>query len=109
MLLRISSIFLLSFWGTLLTAQNNFKGIVISTQDNQPLAGVTVSVANNPIAITDSKGAFSFSDSNTKAYLVFTYVGYKTFSGSFISDTNNIISLNKVSFGVAVTKTKSTF
>ncbi|WP_301922863.1 TonB-dependent receptor domain-containing protein [Ferruginibacter sp.] len=94
MLLRFISIFLLSFWGTLLTAQNNFKGIVISTQDNQPLAGVTVSVANNPIAITDSIGAFSFSDSNTKAYLVFTYVGYTTFSGSFISDTNNIISLN---------------
>ena len=54
-------IFLFSFSGSRLMAQNNFKGIVLSAENDQPLAGVTISVANKPVAVTDEAGVFQFS------------------------------------------------
>ena len=69
-------IFLLGFSGTLLMAQNNFKGVVVSVENDLPLAGVTISVANMPIAVTDEEGMFQFSDSSAKVSVGFSYVGY---------------------------------
>ena len=73
---KFTVIFLLGFSGTLLMAQNNFKGVVVSVENDLPLAGVTVSVANKPIAVTDEEGMFQFSDSSAKVSVGFSYVGY---------------------------------
>ena len=75
-------IFLVNIFSRL-TAQNNFKGMVVSTENNQPLAGVTITVGGKAISITDSTGLFQLSDSNSKVFISFSHVGYLSQSGNY--------------------------
>lgn len=58
---------------------NNFRGTVIDEND-EPLPGVTVVVANKPsvIAITDANGNFTILYPGTSCVLKFAYIGMKT-------------------------------
>jgi TonB-linked SusC/RagA family outer membrane protein len=61
-------------------AQQQIKGKVISSEDNEPLVSVSVTLKNNPTvgAITDLEGEFQITIPNGKQTLVFTYLGMET-------------------------------
>lgn len=60
--------------------QLNISGVVISSEDNEPLIGATVSVKGNPTkgVITDTNGQFQLSVETGTKLLVVSYVGMKT-------------------------------
>ena len=60
--------------------QLNISGVVISSEDNEPLIGATVSVKGNPTkgVITDINGQFQLSVEAGTKMLVVAYVGMKT-------------------------------
>ena len=60
--------------------QLNISGVVISSEDNEPLIGATVSVKGNPTqgVITDINGQFQLSVEAGTKMLVVSYVGMKT-------------------------------
>lgn len=60
--------------------QLNISGVVISSEDNEPLIGATVSVKGNPTkgVITDINGQFQLSVETGTKLLVVSYVGMKT-------------------------------
>ena len=60
--------------------QLNISGVVISSEDNEPLIGATVSVKGNPTkgVITDINGQFQLSVETGTKMLVVSYVGMKT-------------------------------
>lgn len=59
--------------------QLNISGVVISSEDNEPLIGATVSVKGNPTkgVITDINGQFQLSVEAGTKMLVVSYVGMK--------------------------------
>lgn len=60
-------------------AQNIVAGKVVSSKDNTPLSGVTVTVKNTNLgSITDSEGKFVLNISEGTEVLVFSYVGFQT-------------------------------
>ena len=71
-----------SFFFCSVLAQNNYRGIVINAVNDQPVSGVTINVANKPVAISDTSGLFQFSDSSSKVVISFSAVEY-------LSQTNN--------------------
>lgn len=87
-------IFLFSFSGSRLMAQNNFKGIVLSAENDQPLAGVTISVANKPVAVTDEAGVFQFSDSGSKLSIGFSHIGYLSQTNKYTTTETIAVALN---------------
>ena len=91
---KLIGIFLLCFTGTLLMAQNNFKGIVLSVENEQPLAGVTISVANKSIAVTDEEGMFQFSDSSAKLTITFSHIGYLSQNNIYKAGRSIKVTLN---------------
>ena len=91
---KFISAFLLNFLATLLIAQNNFKGIVLNAENDQPLAGVTISIAGRPITISDSAGMFQFADSNNKVIIGFSYIGYISQSGKYKAGEIITVTLN---------------
>ncbi len=91
---KFISIFFISFYGSLVLAQNNYKGVVISTENNQPLAGVTISIANKPIAITNGKGVFQFTDSNSKVVIGFSHIGYLSQLNNYKAAQTITVTLN---------------
>jgi TonB-linked SusC/RagA family outer membrane protein len=55
------------------------KGTVTSTADQQPLAGVSVTIKGTTIGTaTDDAGNYSFNNVENNATLVFSFVGYQT-------------------------------
>jgi TonB-linked SusC/RagA family outer membrane protein len=66
----------------LVSANNIFisvRGTVISSSDNQPLQGVSVTVkGKNRGTSTDASGNFSIADVDNNDVLVFSFVGYTT-------------------------------
>ena len=60
--------------------QLNISGVVISSEDNEPLIGATVSVKGNLTngVITDINGQFQLSVEAGTKMLVVSYVGMKT-------------------------------
>ncbi len=91
---KLIVVFLCCFSGSLLMAQNSFKGVVINATNNLPLEGVTISTAGKPVAVTDTTGTFIFSDSSTSTSISFSYTGYlsqtnKYTAGQLISVTLN--------------------
>jgi iron complex outermembrane receptor protein len=75
-------------------AQNNFKGVVLSAENDQPLAGVTISVANKPITITDNAGMFQFNDSNNKVTIGFSRIGYLSQANAYKASQTITVTLN---------------
>lgn len=65
-----------------ITAEGRFipiRGKVISSNDQQPLPGVSVTIkGSNTGTATDTEGNFSFANVESNATLVFSFVGYQT-------------------------------
>src|SRR6476469_1033809 len=62
----------------LLWAQNQVTGRVTDARDNNPLAGVTVTIKETrQSAVTSNEGTFSI-NAPANSTLVFSYVGYQT-------------------------------
>ena len=88
-------------------SQNTFKGTVVSSEGNLPLPGVTVSLSQQPVALTDSNGVFEFNSSVTKASLQFSHVGYQAASGVYSSTSNPQIVLYRSNAFLAETVVKA--
>ena len=71
-----------SFYCTPAIAQNNYRGIIKNSATDQPLVGVTIIVANNAIAVSDTAGKFQLDDSSSKISISFSSIG-------FLTQTNN--------------------
>ena len=72
----------LPFFFSSVIAQINYNGVVINAVTDLPVSGVTINVANKPVAISDTSGLFQFSDSSNKIAISFSGVEY-------LSQTNN--------------------
>jgi iron complex outermembrane receptor protein len=83
----------LGFSTHLLVAQNNFNGIVLNAETDEPLAGVSISVSGVPVAISNSAGLFQFVDSNRKLHLVFSSTGYLSQSNNYKAGENITVTL----------------
>ena len=88
------TVFWVIFFCSVAMAQNNFKGIVSAAENDMPLTGVTISVANKPVAISDSAGVFQFNDSNDKVNISFSYIGYINYSGYYTTAQKIEVSLS---------------
>lgn len=75
-------VLIFSLYCTATFAQNKYSGSIINAATDQPLVGVTITVGNNAITISDTAGAFQLSDSSTKIALSFSSIG-------FLTQTNN--------------------
>ena len=77
---RIRYIVLFCFWLIIPLssfAQNNVRGRVTDTQNNEPLAGVTVVVKGTTVGtLTDVEGNYAIPVPNEKSTLVFSFIGY---------------------------------
>src|SRR5690606_2701458 len=72
--------------------QEQFKGIVKSAADNQPLAGVTVRIQNTNRAVsTDENGRFSIEASSAEVLEV-SYVGFSNAQVT-LSDADKVIEI----------------
>ena len=75
-------------------AQSKISGTVLSKEDNQPVAGATVTGPNGAHAVTDSKGHFTIAAASG-AVLHISYVGYEGYDYTVSSATGTVsISLN---------------
>lgn len=72
----------LAFSFSSVTAQNNYKGVVVNAANDLPISGVTITVGNKPVAISDTSGLFQFSDSSSKITVQFS-------GAEYLSQTNN--------------------
>ena len=88
---------LFSFYFTSTNAQNNYKGVVINATNDQPIAGVTIMVANKPVTVSDTAGAFQFSDSSNKMTISFSSVGFLIQTNNYKAGQLIIAKLNSVS------------
>lgn len=59
------------------TAQYNFSGSVVN-QQQQPLAGVSVSVLDSLVSLTDSNGRFSFTHPEQQIVIQFSFSGLES-------------------------------
>jgi iron complex outermembrane recepter protein len=91
---KLIVVFVLGFCNSMLMAQNNFTGMVINGADNQPMAGVTISTAGKPVAVTDTAGNFIFSDSSTAIAIGFSYTGYLSQTNKYLAGQLINITLN---------------
>ncbi len=70
---------LLAFIVLPLSAQINITGKVTDQEENAPLIGATIKVANTYKAVsTNQDGEFTFSDIKTDDQLIISYIGYKS-------------------------------
>ncbi|MCO5286317.1 MAG: SusC/RagA family TonB-linked outer membrane protein [Chitinophagaceae bacterium] len=77
MLKPIFTTFLVLFMSTALFAQINVRGKVVSSEDNRPVASVTVNVKGTSQAVTtDASGNYTINNVPGNALLVFTSVGF---------------------------------
>lgn len=82
-----------SFCFLKLQGQGVIKGKVISSEGEIPLQGVTVSIGQNPVAVTDSNGVFEFADPKKINTLYFSRIGYQLLSVSYPSNLYQVIVL----------------
>ena len=77
----VLSVFLLNLCiGATMAQTTKVSGVISDAKDGSPLAGVSVSEKGTSTGtISDMKGSYNLTVSGTKATLVFSYVGYKTF------------------------------
>lgn len=75
-------------------AQINYKGVVVSAENNQPLAGVTISVLNKPTTITNDEGLFQFNDSSNKITIGFSHIGYLSQANIYKAGQTIVVTLN---------------
>lgn len=78
---NLSIYFFMLFFGlvTVNAQQKNINGLVLD-ETNQPLPGVKIMLKNNnrQNTVTDFDGKFTFSLTNKKSILVFSFIGYET-------------------------------
>ncbi len=86
-----------TFYFSSVIAQNSYTGVVINATNNKPLAGVTISIANKPIAFTDTSGAFQLSDSSNKIAISFSSIGFLTQTNNYKGGQLISVALNEVS------------
>ena len=90
----VLSSFFLSIAGSLkLSAQSVFKGIVVSKESAKPLPGVTLSISERPVAITDTNGVFQFSSFNQSEIISFSHVGYIAVTANYTASQSILIQL----------------
>ncbi len=72
------SVFIMMFFWTGIHAQTQPVNGTVTDEQNQPLAGVNVSVKGNPSrnSITDGSGKYTINAENEKTVLVFSFVGF---------------------------------
>ena len=104
---KLFTVFWVIFFCRVAMAQNNFKGIVSAAENDMPLTGVTISVANKPVAISDSAGVFQFNDSNDKVNISFSYIGYITYSGYYTTAQKIEVSLSPNSSFLSIATVKA--
>lgn len=75
-------------------AQINYTGVVVSAENNQPLAGVTISVLNKPTTITNHEGLFQFNDSSNKITIGFSHIGYLSQANIYKAGQTIVVTLN---------------
>lgn len=75
------------------TGQYVFKGVVQRAADAVSLPGVTVSIAGNGVAVTDSNGRFEFNSASEKRIITFTHIGYAPLSAKFTAQQEMMILL----------------
>ena len=80
------------FLGTPILAQYNYNGVVLDGASKNGIQGVTVTVNNKNVTLTDSAGKFFFTDSNTNVNINFSSLEYLTFTKTYSSD--NMITVN---------------
>lgn len=86
---RLLIIICLCSFGTVWAQERPVSGTVVSRTNNDPLAGVTVTVKGTPRSTqTDAAGKFSISARNADV-LQFSYVGYTTFEAR-VGESSNI-------------------
>lgn len=88
--------FLFFFFLTLTAAaqQRVVKGTVISSEDNRPIVGATVTAKGTSIATqTDANGAFSLSVPGSVTTLTISYVGYQTQDAAIGVDNTVLVTL----------------
>ncbi len=96
------SIFLMLFLGVLVSMGQglNVKGVVTSSQDKQPIPGVTVVVKGTTTGtITDLDGNYSITASSD-AILQFTFIGMKTIDIPVNGQTSINVAMEEETFGV---------
>jgi len=75
---RTLLLFLLTFIGHSLFAQQTFKGKVVNAE-NSPISGVSILVKGTNVSTsTSTNGTFELSVNNPEAILIFTAIGYQT-------------------------------
>ena len=95
---RFKSIAILAitvFWFNITMAQLIFKGIVLSSENNDPLPGVSVTIGKKAVLSTDDKGAFEFTNAGNKVTISFSHVGYQSQSGTYSAGQSILITLNR--------------
>ena len=71
-----------------------FSGKVVSREQAKPLQGVSLSVDNKVLAVTDANGLFEFSSSSEKCKVIFSHVGYESLTTVFTNGQNKVVELN---------------
>ena len=73
-------VFLFSFCVVKLSGQYIFKGSVVSSEDDKPLGGVTVSIGKKVIGVADVNGVFEFNSPAEEHTISFSHNGYQSLS-----------------------------
>src|SRR5690554_6351569 len=71
-----------------LFAQFSLRGQILSATDSQLLSGVTVLVADRPMAFSDDHGHFSFTHYAEKAVLNLSYLCYLPLQATVLHGTD---------------------
>ena len=91
----IYSIFiLLIIFSSKVHSQFVFSGKVVSREQTKPLHGVSLSVDNKVLAVSDANGLFEFSSSSEKCKVVFSHVGYESLTTVFTKGQNRVVELS---------------
>src|SRR4051812_34192101 len=89
---KLSAILLFILLNKACLAQYSISGKVTDDKQ-QPLAGVTISISNQPVAISDTTGQYIFSSPFTDINLSFSHVGYLPASISIKGGSVPVVTL----------------
>ena len=81
--------------------------MVIGSEGGQPLQGVTITIGEQPVALTDSNGVFKFESTLQKSLLEFSHVSYQASSGVYNAGVNAQIVLYRSNAFLAETVVKA--
>ena len=75
----------LTFWGTLVQAQNTFQARVVDAEENEPLFGATVKISPAKGAVTDINGYVEIPNIDADTIQVtISYVGYNPVKNTYV-------------------------